>query len=115
MTIQPLQFRKLSQLQVVYSGWGEQWVLGQLAESAVSGHYLFEYTREAVDRGIEFSPLQLPLSTDTWANFERFQAWLPGFIADSLPDGWGCLLMDRFLRRNSIDPGRISVLDRLAG
>jgi serine/threonine-protein kinase HipA len=39
---------------------------------------------------------------------------LPGFIADSLPDGWGMLLMDRALRKLGRDPRRVSVLERLA-
>ncbi len=33
---------------------------------------------------------------------------------DSLPDGWGLLLMDRFLRKQGVDIDRLSVLDRLA-
>jgi serine/threonine-protein kinase HipA len=33
---------------------------------------------------------------------------------DSLPDGWGLLLMDRFLRKQGVDTDRLSVLDRLA-
>ncbi|KER04787.1 type II toxin-antitoxin system HipA family toxin [Photorhabdus temperata] len=114
MTVRNFQYRSLSRLQVIYSGWGEQWVLGHLAESTVRGRYLFEYTHDALESGIEFSPLKLPLSTETYTNFEHFQDWLPGFISDSLPDGWGRLLMDRFLRRNHVDPGRISVLERLA-
>ncbi|MCW7546604.1 type II toxin-antitoxin system HipA family toxin [Photorhabdus sp. APURE] len=114
MTTRNFQYQSLGRLQVIYHGLGEQWVLGHLAESTARGRYLFEYTDKALDSGIEFSPLQLPLSSDTYANFECFQDWLPGFIADSLPDGWGRLIMDRFLRRNHVDPGRISVLERLA-
>lgn len=37
-----------------------------------------------------------------------------GVFDDSLPDGWGRLLTDRFLIRKKIDPGLINVLHRLA-
>jgi len=38
-----------------------------------------------------------------------------GVFADSLPDGWGMLLMDRFfLRERGIDRRAITALDRLA-
>ncbi|EHD22401.1 type II toxin-antitoxin system HipA family toxin [Brenneria nigrifluens DSM 30175 = ATCC 13028] len=107
-------FQPLSHLQVVYRGWGEEWVLGQLAESTARGRYLFEYTPEALEHKIEFSPYKLPLSPVTYSSFEHFQDYIPGFIADSLPDGWGLLLMDKFLRRHDIEPGHISVFDRLA-
>ena len=33
---------------------------------------------------------------------------------DSLPDGWGLLLMDRHFRRQGVDPATLSPLDRLA-
>ena len=33
---------------------------------------------------------------------------------DSLPDGWGLLLMDRQLRKEGIDPHNSTPLDRLA-
>lgn len=39
---------------------------------------------------------------------------VPGFIADSLPDAWGRLLVDRRVRQDGIDPRTLSSLDRLA-
>ena len=39
---------------------------------------------------------------------------LPGFLADSLPDAWGRLLIDRQLRSRNINPAALSGLDRLA-
>ncbi|MEL4013742.1 type II toxin-antitoxin system HipA family toxin [Dryocola clanedunensis] len=107
-------YQPLRSLEIVYRGWGEEWIVGRLVEGTVRGHWLFEYTAEALERGIELSPLQVPLSTETYADFERHQDRLPGFVADSLPDGWGRLLTDRLLRRNQLEPARVSVLDRLA-
>jgi serine/threonine-protein kinase HipA len=39
---------------------------------------------------------------------------LHGVFNDSLPDGWGLLLMDRKLRSKGIVPGELTPLDRLA-
>ncbi len=100
----------------MYQGWGAHWPLGTLAD--VGGRLLFEYSSEAVARGLQFAPLQLPLplpgaaqaATSGPAHFHG----LPGFIADSLPDGWGLLLMDRVLRKAGRDPHAVSALERLA-
>lgn len=113
MAINP-QHRPLQRLDVIYSGWGEQWQLGTLAAGVARGKWLFEYSSEALARGVELSPLLHPLGETTFADFERYQEGVPGFIADSLPDGWGRLLMDRLLRRNQLEPQRFSALDRLA-
>ncbi|WP_238399054.1 hypothetical protein [Photorhabdus bodei] len=56
---------------------------------------------ESATSDLQWSWGTVGVSIDTYANFEHFEDWLPGFIADSLPDGWGRLLMDRFLRRNA--------------
>jgi serine/threonine-protein kinase HipA len=94
-------------LTVVYNGWGEDWPLGTLADN---GHdILFEYSPEALRRGIELSPRHLPLRVIAFGSAPRHQHFLPGLFADSLPDGWGQLLMDRLRGQTSISP-----LDRLA-
>ncbi|MRW92772.1 type II toxin-antitoxin system HipA family toxin [Duganella sp. FT80W] len=94
-------------LSVSYNGWGEHWPLGTLADN---GHdILFEYSPEALRRGIELSPRHLPLRVIAFGGAPRHQHSLPGLFADSLPDGWGQLLMDR-LRGQT----RVSPLDRLA-
>lgn len=106
----------ITRLNVLYDGWGQRWLAGQLA--LVNGRLLFEYSREAIERGLEFSPLQAPLPRAgavpaAMTGPSHFQG-LPGFIADALPDGWGMLLMDRALRRLGREPRSVSVLDRLA-
>ena len=109
-----LNYRPLQRLDVIYQGWGEQWTMGVLAAGRQRGEWLFEYSEQSIQRGIEFSPLLHPPVNTTYADFERHQDSIPGFIADSLPDGWGRLLMDRLLRRNDIEPATLSPLDRLA-
>jgi serine/threonine-protein kinase HipA len=44
---------------------------------------------------LELSPLHLKLRADAYGGFPTHLHRLPGLIADSLPDGWGLLLMDR--------------------
>ncbi|MDO5623931.1 MAG: type II toxin-antitoxin system HipA family toxin [Pseudomonadota bacterium] len=106
----------VNRLRVTYTGWGERWPLGTLA--LAGGALLFEYTPEAVARGIEPSPLRAPLPRPGAAPVAitgpRHTQGLPAFIADALPDGWGMLLMDRAFRKAGRDPRSVSVLERLA-
>jgi serine/threonine-protein kinase HipA len=100
----------VKKLGVYYSGWGEDWLLGLLADDGT--RLLFEYSPEAQAQDLQLSPLHLPLRAAAFGDFPSWQWRLPGFIADSLPDGWGLLLMDRLLRQQ----GRrhTGPLDRLA-
>lgn len=100
----------MKQLAVYYCGWGEDWLLGQLADDGRT--LLFEYAAEAQAQGLELSPLHLKLRAQAYADFPAYLQRLPGLIADSLPDGWGLLLMDRLFRQQGLrHPGP---LDRLA-
>jgi serine/threonine-protein kinase HipA len=102
----------MKQLQVFYEGWGERWPLGWLADNGQA--LLFEYSAEAQARGLELSPLHLPLRAEAYGDFPRHLFRLPGLIADALPDGWGLLLMDRLFRQMGREVAQISPLDRLA-
>ena len=102
----------MKKLDVLFKGWGQYWVLGRLADDGT--HLLFEYTAEALQRNIEFSPRHLQLQPQAFANFPDYQQRLPGLIADALPDGWGLLLMDRLIAQTRLGLGRLSPLDRLA-
>ena len=37
-----------------------------------------------------------------------------GVFDDSLPDGWGNLLLDRYLQEKGINPYKLNVLERLS-
>ncbi|WP_423596740.1 type II toxin-antitoxin system HipA family toxin [Roseateles sp. MS654] len=102
----------MNKINVVFRGWGESWVLGTLAQRGRVT--LFEYSREALFRGINFSPLHVPLQAQTYSSFPDHLGGVPGFIADALPDGWGLLLMDRVFRKAGRDPALASTLDRLS-
>ncbi len=106
----------MKKLQVIYNGWGERWLLGTLADTPQA--MLFEYSAQAVQRGVQLSPMHHPLPK-TGARLTAYQGathfqGLPGFIADAMPDGWGMLLMDRALRKRGRDPRSVSALERLA-
>jgi serine/threonine-protein kinase HipA len=74
----------------------------------------FEYDSSFIKSGIEISPLRLPLQSGVQSfDYDLFEG-LPGVFNDSLPDGWGRLLFDRFARTQGILPADITPLDRLA-
>jgi len=102
----------MNRLKVIYAGWGERFELGRLADDGRD--LLFEYSPEAQQRGLQLSPFKLPLGPAAFGNFPEHQSRLPGFISDSLPDGWGMLLMDRLFRTRGWEPRRMSPLERLS-
>ncbi len=74
----------------------------------------FEYDPAFLEEGESLSPFKLPLQAVLHEHTDRQFGPLPGLFDDSLPDGWGLLLMDRHFRREGLDPHSISPLDRLA-
>ncbi len=86
--------------------------VGQLAEDK---HRLyFQYDHEFLTKNLWLSPYKLPLQSDIFEHKDRDFSPVFGLFDDSLPDGWGLMLMDRFLRKRGYDIGELSVLDRLA-
>jgi serine/threonine-protein kinase HipA len=74
----------------------------------------FRYYPDFVKRGLNISPLKLKLNSDiNTANALPFDG-LFGVFFDSLPDGWGRLLLDRTLTAKGISLANITPLDRLA-
>jgi len=74
----------------------------------------FEYDVDFLANGIEISPFKLPLSSGLQElSLHPFEG-LPGVFYDSLPDGWGRLLFDRYVRSLQMLPEEFSPLDRLA-
>lgn len=102
----------MKKLNINFCGWGQNWHLGTLAHEGRV--LLFEYSDEALQRGVELSPIYLKLRKVAYSNFPGTQDNLPGLIADSLPDGWGRLLTDRCFQKDKRDLASISPLDRLA-
>jgi serine/threonine-protein kinase HipA len=74
----------------------------------------FEYNSWWLANGFSISPFKLPLEKRVFvAKRDPFNGNF-GVFEDSLPDGWGALLIDRMLRKNDINPLELSLLDRLA-
>lgn len=73
----------------------------------------FKYFTEFIKTGLEISPFHLPLKDSIYtAPAQPFEG-LFGVFSDSLPDGWGRLLLDRTLTAKGIIPQDISPLQRL--
>jgi serine/threonine-protein kinase HipA len=81
---------------------------------AKSGVYVFEYGRDFLETGFPISPVHLPLRPGVFTARPEPFAGMFGVFADSLPDGWGRLLIDRLLLKNRIDPGSLTQADRLS-
>ena len=74
----------------------------------------FEYAPDFQKSNIELSPFKLPLKADVFEEKSRIFDGLFGLFNDSLPDGWGCLLLDRKLRKMGKSYAEITPLDRLS-
>lgn len=74
----------------------------------------FEYDLDWLNNGFSISPFSLPLIKKVFIpKYEPFDG-LFGVFNDSLPDGWGRLLVDRLFLKNKINPVEIDNLNRLA-
>ena len=74
----------------------------------------FEYDAAWIADGFSISPFSLPLRAGLFRpRWDPFDGMF-GVFSDSLPDGWGRLLVDRALKREGIAPERIDELGRLA-
>ena len=73
----------------------------------------FEYDPVWLVSGFSISPFKLPLEKKVFiAAKDPFDGNF-GVFSDSLPDGWGRLLIDRMLIKKRINPAEVSLLDRL--
>jgi serine/threonine-protein kinase HipA len=74
----------------------------------------FQYDNQWISNGFSISPLSLPLTNKIFTpSFQPFEGMF-GIFNDSLPDGWGRLIVDRMLRKKSINPNKINPLYRLS-
>jgi len=74
----------------------------------------FEYDKDFLNSKIELSPYKLPLKKGVYICEENIFDGLFGVFADSLPDGWGKLLLDRHLMNSGKAFNDITPLDRLS-
>lgn len=73
----------------------------------------FEYDETWLIDGFSISPLSLPLQKKVFIpKIDPFDG-LYGVFADSLPDGWGRLLVDRFMLKKGLNPFEVGNMKRL--
>lgn len=98
------------QLRVLFDG-------SEVGHLAVTPNHLvaFAYSENWLKNGFSISPYSLPLHSGVMIprKYDPFDG-LFGVFADSLPDGWGRLLVDRLLLKHGINPLTVNPLSRLA-
>ena len=75
-------------------------------------HLYFSYEPAFIGQGLEISPFMLPLKEGVTTFESGLFEGLPGVFNDSLPDGWGRLLFDRFSRSKGVLPDSLTPLSR---
>lgn len=74
----------------------------------------FSYDDEWLLSGFSLNPLSLPLENKVFIpNLDPFHGVF-GVFNDSMPDGWGQLLVDRWLRKKNIDPFSLNAIQRFS-
>ena len=88
----------IKQIEVIYNNR----LVGRLALTR-EGLCAFEYSAEWLSSGFSISPFELPLRSGVFIAKPRpFEGGF-GVFDDCLPDGWGLLILDRYLhKRESI-------------
>ena len=99
----------IRQIEVVYANR----VVGHLVLTK-EGLCAFEYSTEWLTSGFSISPFELPLRSGVFIAKPRPFDGGFGVFDDCLPDGWGLLILDRYLQRQGINPRSLTLLDRLA-
>ena len=100
------------ELLTVYLDAGGRLKAGRLAVS--NRQILFEYDAAFLASGTQISPLMLPLKPGVLVSPDTMFDGLFGVFNDSLPDGWGRLLLDRTVEKHGINRRQLTPLDRLA-
>ena len=94
------------------SATGERRRVGVLAQNR-QGVY-FQYEADYRRFSPSLSPLMLNFDEALQRGPAEPHAGLHGVFADSLPDGWGRMLMDRVCRRHGVLPSELTPMDRLS-
>lgn len=88
-------------------------MVGTLAETA-DRRVAFAYSDEWLENGFAISPFSLPVERKVFVPTGRTFEGMWGVFADSLPDAWGHLLVDRMLKSKGFAPSEVTNLERLA-
>jgi serine/threonine-protein kinase HipA len=88
-------------------------IVGYLEELS-NKRIAFQYDKDWVKEGFSISPFSLPLTDDVYISSSKHFSGLYGVFYDSLPDGWGELLVRRMLMKQGVNFDRISPLVKLS-
>jgi len=99
--------------------WGM--LVGAVAWDADRGFARFEFDRDFMEKGLDLSPIRMPLAEarEGSAIFEfrnlssRTYRGLPGLLADARPDRFGNRIIDTWLARRGRSPEDFSSVERL--
>lgn len=91
-------------------------VVGAVSFDTDTGIGAFEYDSGFINKGVELSPIKMPLSRQIYsfpeAGYETFKG-LPGLVADSLPDDFGNAVLNTWVAAQGKSPDEITPLQRL--
>lgn len=91
-------------------------VVGAVSFDTETGIGAFEYDSSFISKGIELSPIKMPLTRQIYsfpeAGYETFKG-LPGLVADSLPDDFGNAVLNAWVAAQGKSPNEITPLQRL--
>ncbi|POB18761.1 toxin HipA [Vibrio vulnificus] len=91
-------------------------LVGAVSFDTEKGLGSFEYDPSFVKKGVELSPIKMPLSNRIYRfpelDFNTFKG-LPGLIADSLPDDFGNAVLNAWVASQGRSPSDITPLQRL--
>ena len=88
-------------------------LVGTLAETA-DHRVAFAYADAWLEDGFAISPFSLPVEQKVFVPGSQAFQGLWGVFADSLPDAWGRLLVNRMLKHRGFPPEEVTPLERLA-
>lgn len=87
-------------------------LVGKLSFASVNKMVLFQYDEEWVKTGFSISPISLPLSNEVYEPTSDLFEGLFGVFSDSLPDAWGQLLFEKYLKQHRLDTA--TIIDKLS-
>ena len=90
----------------------QKYEVGELVRDGID--IRFKFYPDFLNSGLDISPIKLPFNANVHTGDPKIFDGLFGVFNDSLPDGWGKLLLDRMLVSRGENPAQIHPLDRLA-
>ena len=104
----------MNELEVYIDNQGERKCVGVLRERDTRSLPEFSYSDEFINTGFSISPIELPLKAGRFQATTHMPQGMFGVFMDSLPDGWGTMMLSRYLRQSGINYQQLSPIEQLA-